>query len=176
MSHPQAPKSAKLIIGIFLNKRELFDNLVQQLCDSYGPVDGVSPWLPFDFTSYYGREMGTGLERRMVAFENLIQQTELSDIKLFTNQLEAEYTIDGKRQVNIDPGYLLLERFVLATGKNFAHRIYLDKGIYADLTLIFTKGCFQTLPWTYPDYAQDDIQQFLLQIRQKYFYDLKKLE
>jgi hypothetical protein len=78
--------------------------------------------------------------------------------------------------VNIDPGYLVHERFVLATGKNFTHRIHLAEGIYADLTLIYTKGAFQTLPWTYPDYADEKMLFFLEGVRKKYLVDMKGTE
>jgi hypothetical protein len=74
--------------------------------------------------------------------------------------------------VNIDPGYLLHERFVLASGKNFSHRIYICRGIYADMTLNYQKGNFQKLPWTYPDYADGPILSFLRQVRLKYGQDL----
>jgi len=93
---------------------------------------------------------------------------------LATNRLEGEYAKDGRRRVNIDPGYLLLERLVLASGKNFSHRIYLDNGIYADLTLIYQHGGFQKLPWTYPDYADQPMLAFLQQVRRKYALDLKQ--
>jgi hypothetical protein len=92
---------------------------------------------------------------------------------VFTNDLEHEHSSNGKRVVNIDPGYLLHERFVLATGKNYSHRIYIGKGIYADLTLIYAKGGFKPLPWTYPDYASEIIITFLEQVRKKYTIDLK---
>ena len=78
------------------------------------------------------------------------------------------------RQVNIDPGFLLMERLVLATGKNFAHRIYIGKCIYADLTLIYQKNGYQPLPWTYPDYAHESIRNFLILVRNKYMEDLKE--
>jgi hypothetical protein len=78
--------------------------------------------------------------------------------------------------VNIDPGYMVLPRFVLASGKNFAHRIYIGKGVYADLTLIFVKGKFQTLPWTYPDYAEENMLAFLTQVRNKYVFDYKRAD
>lgn len=143
------------------------------LTDNFGPVDIISPWLPFDFTEYYTREMGAPLFRRMLAFKTLILQDTLADIKLTTNALEARFIVDGNRQINLDPGYLLMERLVLATGKNYAHRIYIGKNIYADLTLIFHKDGFQTLPWTYPDYAHDAIRNFLTITRKKYVIDLK---
>ena len=118
--------------------------------------------------------MGAHLVRRMLAFKNLIRQNELPAIKLSTNRLEKEYSENGKRRVNLDPGYLLLERLVLASGKNFSHRIYLGEGIYADLTLIYQHGAFEKLPWTYPDYADQPMLAFLQQVRSKYAVDLKK--
>lgn len=146
--------------------------MVKALVDRYGAVDMASSWLPFNYTIYYNDEMGTPLFRRLVAFKQLIHQMSLADIKLFTNDLEHEHSINGKRVVNIDPGYLLHERFVLATGKNFSHRIHIGKGIYADLTLMYTKGEFEPLPWTYPDYASENIKTFLKQVRKKYVIDL----
>lgn len=172
MSEPSPPKPAKLVIGFFLKEKGSGIRVVKTLTDKYGAVDMASPWLPFNFTTYYNDEMGTPLFRRLVAFKQLIHQDSLADIKLFTNNLENEHSIDGKRVVNIDPGYLLHERFVLATGKNFSHRIHIGKGIYADLTLIYTKGGFEPLPWTYPDYASENIMTFLKQVRKKYMVDL----
>ena len=114
--------------------------LAEAVSEKFGPVDLVSAWMPFDYTIYYEREMGSPLFRRMLVFRDLIGQDELPAIKRFTNDLESEYLDEGRRRVNIDPGYLLPERFVLATGKNFTHRIYIGQGIYADLTLIYAKA------------------------------------
>ena len=75
-------------------------------------------------------------------------------------------------RVNIDPGYLLFERFVLATGKNYSHRIYIGEGIYADLTLIYQQGAYRPLPWTYPDYSEKAMGQFLMLVRKKYRLDI----
>jgi len=133
----------------------------------------VGPWLPFDETDYYHAEMGLPLFRRLIAFSKLIQQNALAEIKILTNELEQRFSEKGKRGVNMDPGYLLAERFVLATGKNFTHRIHLTRGIYADLTLIYQKGRFRPLEWTYPDYAGKAIIGFLESARDRYLYQLK---
>jgi hypothetical protein len=176
LSVPQPPKPAKLVVGFFLNDTSLAAAIVRQLQDRLGALEMVSPWLPFDFTSYYEKEMGTPLYRRLVVFKPLIEQTRLVAIKRMTNALEMDYQREERRRVNIDPGYLLPERFVLATGKNFTHRIYLGEGIYADLTLIFQKGAFRSLPWTYPDYADRRLIDFLTLVRNKYRLDLKRLK
>jgi len=174
MSIPQEPKPAKLVIGFFLNNKQLLEPIVTELSARFGPTDFISSWMPFDYTSYYEREMGAPLFRRFFAFEKLIQQGTLAQIKVSTNQIEQHYGRDGKRNVNIDPGYLVQERFVLASGKNYSHRIYLSEGIYADLTLIYHQGRFQQLPWTYPDYADRPILRVLERIRHKYVLDMKR--
>ena len=173
MSLPQPPKPAKLVIGILLKEKALLPPLAVELSDRFGAIDMVSAWFPFDFTTYYAPEMGSPLFRRMLAFTDFIRQNDLVDIKMKTNAMECGYAVDGKRRVNIDPGYLVHERFVLATGKNYSHRIYLDQGIYADLTLVYRRGAFESLPWTYPDYAHHRLMSFLERVRKKYVFDMK---
>ena len=174
MSVPRDPQPAKLVIGVLLSDRALFPEMVEMLVARFGDTDVMSPWFAFDYTNYYEKEMGAGLVRRMMTFSSLISQSDLADIKIATNEIEARCLNEtGGRMANLDPGYLLLERFVLATGKNFAHRIYIGQRVYADLTLIYRKGNFETLEWTYPDYAQPDIQNFLKKAREKYKMDMK---
>jgi len=173
MSVPAPSRPAKLLVGFFLGHQNLAATLMERMEGLFGPIDLVSRWFPFDYTDYYTREMGTPLYRRMLAFKRLIDQEQLPDIKHLTNTIESDHATHGGRIVNIDPGYLLLERLVLATGKNFSHRIYLRRGIYADLTLIYRKGRFESLPWTYPDYADSRLQAFLHKVRKKYAHDLK---
>jgi len=174
MSLPQAPQPAKLLIGGFLREKALFDELTDKLSAQFGPTDLVSSWWEFNYTEYYVQEMGSPLFRRMLSFRDLIEQDQLAAIKLKTNELEKVYTRGTARRVNLDPGYLLHERFVLATGKNFTHRIYIGHGIYADLTLIYQQGGFRTLPWTYPDYAAEEMRAFLMRVRGLYSEDIKR--
>lgn len=173
MSKTRKPAPAKLVIGSFTKDKDILGDVARKLSESFGPPDVISRWLAFEHTDYYASEMGSPLFRRLMAFRELIQQDALADIKLFTNDLEGQFSTHGKRLVNIDPGYLLAERFVLATGKNYTHRIYLREGIYADLTLIYHKGRFHPLDWTYPDYAGDAIRAFLETVRERYLYQVK---
>ena len=174
MSRPQPSEPAKLVIGLLLKNKDGATAPAKKISDAFGPIDTISPWLPFDYTDYYAAEMGKPLFRRMFAFRRLIAQDELADIKLRTNDIENECRFNEKRRINIDPGYLLREKFVLATGKNYSHRIFIGKGIYADLTLIYRKGGFQSLEWTYPDYADRYVQDFLLRVRKRYVMQLKQ--
>ncbi|MBU0971038.1 MAG: DUF4416 family protein, partial [Proteobacteria bacterium] len=139
MSTPKAPDPAKLVISVFMKEQQVFEDIFDRLEQIAGPCDIISKWLDFDFTDYYYKEMGSPLYRRLIAFKPLIDQEMLADIKLATNDLEKSCLSDGNRRVNIDPGYLLASRFVLATGKEYSHRIYIGKNIYADLTLMYTK-------------------------------------
>jgi hypothetical protein len=173
MRVPKAPEPAKLIVGIFLKNKTLSVSVANALMDLFGPSDTVSSWFPFDLTTYYKDEMGAPLFRRMFSFQRMINRSTLSEIKHQTIELEQQHVHKGKRMVNIDPGYISREHVALATGKNFAHRIYIGGGIFADLTLIYSKGAFQKLPWTYPDYFRKSMTDYLKKVRQKYVNDLK---
>jgi hypothetical protein len=173
MSLPQDAQPAKLVISLLMNDKSSLPEVAHEMMSAFGDIDMVSGWMDFGYTDYYAAEMGSPLHRRVLVFKALIAQETLPDIKLTTNALEDRHAEDGRRCVNIDPGYLLLERFVLATGKNYTHRIFIGSGIYADLTLIFQQGDFQTLPWTYPDYGDNQMRLFLKQARRKYAADLR---
>ncbi len=153
-----------------MNATGRLPEVMAALVERFGPVDLVSPWFAFDYTDYYTAEMGHPLSRRMASFVKTIDPADLAEVKHATHDLESRWARDGKRGVNIDPGYLAPSRFVLATGKDHAHRIYLAAGVYADLTLLYRKGGFVCLPWTYPDYAGSEIQAFLSRVRHRYLH------
>jgi len=176
MSIPHEPKPAKLFVSVISSFVERIHATLSELTVGYGVLDFVSPLLPFNYTDYYCAEMGEVLFRRFASFEPLIRQEDLVLIKVQTNALENAQTKEGNRLVNIDPGYLVAERLVLASGKNFGHRIYLSKGIYADLTLIYRDKDYQPLPWTYPDYAEPEVRRWLRALRQKYLLQLRSRE
>ncbi|MBN2126324.1 MAG: DUF4416 family protein, partial [Deltaproteobacteria bacterium] len=142
----------------------------------WGPTDWISPPLFFDRTRYYEREMGWPLYRRLISFHDLIRPEDLVGIKARTHAIERTHLRDGAREINIDPGYVSLERLVLATGKNYTHRVYLSRGIYADLTLVFRRGSFSPLEWTYRDYADPGFIAFFNDIRERYKGQLRGLE
>ena len=174
MSTPKNPDSAKLVVGCIMNNKADIDKLFPVLEDLFGSVDMISPWLEFAYTDYYYKEMGSPLYRKVFVFKPLIAQDELAMIKEKTNEIEARFAIAGNRSVNIDPGYLVSSRFILATGKEYSHRIYIGRKMYADLTLMYSKKKgFQTLEWTYPDYASKTMISFLSKVRSKYLLDLK---
>ena len=175
MSRPKEPQPVKLIASILGADIQATDKVISKLEEKFGPADYISDELKFDFTDYYEPEMGTGLKRRLISFAKLIMPDELPGIKLATNIWEDEFTgSDGKRTLNIDPGYIALCHLILATGKAFAHRPYLRDGIYADMTLVYRGGRFQTLEWTFPDYGSEEMLEILTMLRERYFEQLKK--
>jgi hypothetical protein len=154
------------------------DHLLHQVADAlasrYGEIDFESDILPFDVTRYYTPEMGEGLFRRFCTFSPLIPRDALVRIKGETNETEGRFAREGRRKINIDPGYICAEHVILATTKGYTHRPYLGEGIYADLTLIYRAGAFRPLEWTYPDYASPDIREIMQGIRKRYLQELKE--
>jgi len=175
MSKPREPDPVKLFVSVIAADRGLMAEAIGQLAGPFGEPDFVSEFLPFDYTDYYSAEMGAGLVRRFVTFERLIRPEELPAVKLCTNALEEKFAGDGgARRVNIDPGYLARQHFILATGKGYSHRPYLGRGIYADLTLEYRKETFRPLEWTYPDYRAERTIGMLNALRKRYRIQLKQ--
>ena len=176
MSRPRAPLPAKLVCSVLSADLDRhWPALAAALQDRFGPVEIAYPAQAFAFTHYYDRELGTPIVRRLLAFARLVPQEALANVKLATNALEDAFAgPDGRRRINLDPGLLTQERLVLATGKNFTHRIYLGRGIFGDLTLVFQAGSWQTLPWTFPDYASAGMRLLFDDIRRRYRRDLRE--
>jgi len=178
----QEHEPVKLVISIFSQDKNLIDSVIRILVDKFGKTDFKTELLEFNQTNYYETEMGKALLRKFVSFEKLIEPDSISDIKIYTNELEKSispsWKTERKRDINIDPGYLDLAKLVLASTKDFYHRIYLDHGIYAEITLMFkketlSKGGFQPFQWTYPDYASQEYRSIFNQIRKIYKGDVR---
>jgi hypothetical protein len=163
----------KLVVGILTVSPDRQDELVRLLEDRFGPVDRIAGPFPFTFTDYYDQEMGPGIERWFLSFEKLVDPGRLPEIKIFTNEVEQLFSQQGQRRVNLDPGLLSTNRFVLATTKERGHRIPLQSGIYAEVTLLYMNKGFQTLGWTYADFATDEYRTLLKEIRSTYLKQLR---
>jgi hypothetical protein len=175
MGIPSEPRPAKLFMSLIAGKDDLFDQGMEALKMDFGKIDFISEKLRFDFTDYYTQEMGGNLFRYFITFGSLISRDSLVDIKLATNRSEERFSdSSGNRQINIDPGYLSHAHVILATTKAYAHRPYLGKGIYADLTLIHRNKSFQPLDWTYPDYRQEKTIELFNQMRKQYLQIIKE--
>src|SRR5262245_32632835 len=161
----------KLFIGVLVSSSKSIPEVERRLTALYGPIDHRSDLIPFDFTDYYEPEMGDLIDRVLFSFERLIEADQLPEIKRQTNGLEEELastlkTPQAKRPVNLDPGYVEQAKVVLASTKNFYHRIYLGGGVFGEVTMHFKNNTYQFFPWTYPDYQSKDYQEFFLRARQ----------
>jgi hypothetical protein len=165
MSRRKVPPPAKLVVSVIYRDEARFASALAGLAERFGPVESTSPPFPFDRTDYYEKEMGTGLVRRFVVLHGTVRRDVLADAKIEAEFLERASAEGDRRTVNIDPGLLAEENFVLATGKSYNHRVYLRDGVFADLTLVYRKGEYRALPWTYPDDASDEIRSYFAGVR-----------
>ncbi|MEW6358916.1 MAG: DUF4416 family protein [Planctomycetota bacterium] len=221
MAKASEPKPVKHFCGMLAGDASLFTVAAERLAEQYGEIDAESEIFDFNFTDYYEKEMGPGLRKKFISFRPLIAPGTIVDIKLRTNELEAEIaeqvhghsapakirhgqtslsvapsSTDGDakrlgvprsnsferangegaiRPINLDPGYLTLSKVVLATAKDYSHRLYLGRGIYAEVTLHYQKGEFVAWPWTYPDYKTEGYHAFFRKLREIYLAQLKNL-
>jgi hypothetical protein len=155
-----------LITGVIYSPLADIETVQRMLALRLGDIETVSDKFPFDQTDYYTDEMGRGLTRIFCVFNGLYQREFLVDAKLISYELEKEHAQDSRRVVNIDPGIVSLENFILSTFKNYYHRIYLGKGVYGEVTRYYMKNAFRELPWTYPDYRKDTVKAFFGRVRE----------
>ena len=180
MGEAARPRRVKLICGLLAGRTEWLDGARDPLERTFGPVDLESETWPFDCTDYYEEEMGKGLLRRFLSFRELIDPENIVETKHATNRTEKALS-DGipgapRRPVNIDPGYVDLSKLVLATTKDYAHRVYLRAGIYAEATLRWRGGTFEPWEWTYPDYRTESYLRFFSRVRDLYVEQLAQEE
>ena len=175
MGKVREAKPAKLFVSLITSEAAVLREGIEDLGSAFGEIDFISEKHPFDFTDYYAEEMGKDLYRHFITFERLLSIPAFPEVKETTHRLEEKHAFpDGKRRINIDPGYLCLEHVILATHKGYTHRPYLRKGVYADLTLIYRAGSFRPLEWTYPDYRQEEVIRLFNQFRETYLQDLRE--
>ncbi|MFA5859048.1 MAG: DUF4416 family protein [Elusimicrobiota bacterium] len=164
------PGPVKLFTGMLTGEVELFDKAEPLLVKLYGNVDYRSGIMDFKHTNYYEDELGKVVYRRFVSFNNLMSPGQLARIKVDTNKVESLFLSEStkKRRINIDPGYIDYAKLVLASTKDFAHRLYIGEQVFAEVTLQYHKGMFVPFGWTYPDYKTEEYNTIFLKIRELY--------
>ncbi len=163
------PRPVLLLLAVFSRHDAALDWARQTAEANWGPIALTSEVFSFDDTTYYEKTMGTDLKKVFFAFERLIAPPLLIDVKLRTNDFEEQYRAEHDhpepRPLNLDPGYVTEAKLVLATTKDRDHRLYLDRGIFAEVTLHLCRGVWVTHPWTYPDYQSAGYHEFLTKCR-----------
>jgi len=157
---------AKLICAVMYGPGLDLDEVIENLEDAFGLIESKSRTFDFKHTDYYAAEMGPDLKKFLISFEKLFPAEDLWLAKQTARDIEQVFSVNGKRRVNLDPGYVESSKLVLASTKNFSHRIYLRNGIWAEVTLIYADRQFVKLPWTYPDYLEPQVLQFLTGVRE----------
>jgi hypothetical protein len=178
MAHIRPTLPVKLFVAILTSVQEMVPQAEERLAALYGPVDSRSGPYPFDSTRYYDAEMGSPLRRYFLSFADLIDPAEIGGIKIRTNELEsflASRCPALRRPVNLDPGYLEQSKIVLASTKNYFHRILLSEGIYAEVTLHFEQGRWRPFPWTFPDYKVERYHGYFSSLRDIYRSQLRDM-
>ncbi len=170
---PNFVKEGKLIVALTASEIALMQDARNRLTLKFGDCELVGDVFPFDFTHYYEQEMGASLQKQFLSFARMIPLEDLAAIKVWTNALEQGYAVNGKRRINLDPGYVTHAQMVLATTKDYTHRIYLGQGIHAELTYLCRKRVFQIMEWTYPDYRTPPALAFFERVRHCYLHDMR---
>jgi hypothetical protein len=169
------PDPVKLIVGSIYREKRSVEYAIRMLEDELGKVDFRSPSYPFDATDYYNSEMGSPLYREFFSFKKLVSPGDLAGVKILSAEVEKKLAEQGRRKVNLDPGYMDFGKLVLASFKYKANKIYLDRGVYADPTLYFEKGTFLPHPWSFPDMRGGVYTEIFLHIRTLYKEDMKRI-
>jgi len=168
-------EKAILFTGLLYHDETSLDEARQRLQNLFGRILFESPVLDWDYSEYYREELGWPLKRRFIFFESLINSATLPEIKLLTGEIEGALSIKGRRSINIDPGYLTLSKVVLASTKNYSHRVYMGKGIFAEVTLIYRDKRYRPHLFTYRDYASEAYIELFLKAR-RYLVSLNNTE
>jgi hypothetical protein len=171
MGIPRSPGKNLLFVGALFSTEDYYLKAYRALQKTFGEVIMETPPVKWDFSEHYKDEMGEPLFRRFLFFRDFIEPDALSQIKLITNDLELKLSTTGKRNINLDPGYLTLAKVVLASTKDYSHRVYLKEGIFAEVTLIFSKAEGKFIPTitTYNDYKDERYLKFFLLARELFF-------
>jgi hypothetical protein len=173
------PRGVKLIIGILAADRQCLDAATDAIEGKFGKADFVSDVWPFEQTDYYKRETGGSIVRQFVSIDRLIDPGELASIKHQSNELEQELAsrlaANVPRPVNLDPGIVEPSKLILASTKNYSHRIYIGQKIYAEVTLVFDKGRWRPFEYTYPDYRQQYYFDFFDKVRGRLVEQLRNM-
>ena len=177
MWNTQNPQPVKLIIGILAANETALAAAVKAISKSFGVIDLTSDVWPFTQTDYYKDEIGPNALRQFVSLEKLIDPGKLAKIKHATNKLEQKLADSLKlslpRPVNFDPGFIEPSKLILASTKNFSHRIYIGNKMFAEVTLMYEKGAWRHFDYTYPDYRQQCYHDFFTKIRTRLLEQLK---
>ena len=161
-------KPVKLVVSLIFRDENFLDHVEERLRERYGFPEQLEKKTPFEYTDYYREEFGSPLKRKFICFKDLVRKEDIASVKLETNRIEERLAVKDRRRVNLDPGYMDCDKVVLASAKYNGQKIYLDHGIWADLTLHYEQKGFRPYPWSFPDFKRGMYDEVFLEIRKRY--------
>ena len=156
MGKPRYARKAMLLAGL-LYTDDFLQKAVSLLQAEFGEIIRETPPAKWH-SDYYSKELGPSIRRKFLFFGRLIDPGDIAEIKIATNKMESDLSKESKRTVNIDPGYITPAKLVLASTKDYSHRVYLGKGIYAESTLLWDAKQKTFVPhlYTYSDFKEEE--------------------
>ena len=171
----ETPKPVKFFIGALYSDADLLEQAIALCWNHIGDVDAMGDPFPFTATHYYDDEMGPRIYRKFFSFSRLMDPGELGRLKVLCNDIEEELSVDGRRKVNLDLGYLDLHKMILASAKYNGQKIYISDGIYADLTLVYESGDYHPVDNTFPDFKSGHYNPVFIAYRNRLKQQLRDL-
>jgi hypothetical protein len=135
--------------GILFIEKNILDNALAMCENIISPLDIKCEPIPFSYSDYYEKEMGKGIMRMWIGSSEPADPSGLADWKFATDKIERELAVNGKRAINLDPGFVGLSKVVLASLKDHPQRLPIERGCYGEIELIFQNMQWQNVPWTY---------------------------
>ncbi|MCO4794062.1 MAG: DUF4416 family protein [Bacteriovoracaceae bacterium] len=161
-----SPTPAGLFFAILWREdNKNLESIKSLIQEKWGKI--ISEYSPeyFPMKEYYQKEMGSPLSRIYLMVDGPHEREALLDTKVWAMEVERETSKNEKRLINIDPGLICLEQLLLISTKPYSHRVYSGNNLYTELTYQFKDKTYESLPWTYPDYVQEETIQFFVKCR-----------
>jgi len=172
MARIQKPPPGQLIVSIIYSHIDAVVDALRLLEKQFGRVRCETVDIQYTNTDRYEEEMGSNLVRRLFSFEKLVERDSLPEIKSVCQEIERQLGDQVGdfvfRAANLDPGVLTPDNLVMASNREYNHRIYLADGVFAEIQLIWAHGQFTRLPWTNHDFCDDEVVDFLIRVRQTF--------
>ena len=162
MSLPESYPPVLPVVSVLYNDTTFLKETVHHLQLLFGEVVLFSEPYPFDMTNYYQAEMGSKLLRVWLCFTPLQDPSGLPMWKDRCIAIEEIFGGEGKRLVNIDPGYLDHAKLILASCKDAPDKVYIGKGVFAHTCLLYRKGEFHGPEHSFADFIDGRFDEFFM--------------
>lgn len=170
---------AQLIAFVLQKGPEWNPDVLEMLEKTWGPIRYKGKLFAFDQTPYYVPEMGENLYRGVLSFEKCIPPETIALEKKSSNALElscASSENPDHRRMNVDIGYMDLDKVVLPSYKRGPFKLYAGDGVWLDMLLTYSKGLFHATAWAFEDFKRNPYQHDLQLIRERWRKSIKASE